>query len=388
MHASGEVAQADRSDGQALDHAALAVDHRDVADIDRAFHQDEGAGDHILHQALRAKAERQADHAGAGEQRRDVDPQFGKDDERRQDADRDEEHVAHERQQGADSRGADQGVPVAVGARQIGGDGAVPDLPGQQGEERDEDDGGQMTEYGSADGAAQNGADIDPPGRQHGEQRAEAKGIEKRQAQRREIEVGAPRDRRKARENPRVHCKKPVEAARDPAFREQEQEDHRRRQDRRAQKIGEAARNAQGPDDIERDQIGRGDDMPNLAQSRAEGRRQGAQEGEGPRSPPQRRCDCLPVLQDEDDEQHRDEQAKNFGGGQMNGGRHAEQCASLKDEVAPDDGDDEPPGPDIEIGGCVVGKRREPQGRRERIQHKLRQRRPRERERDRIDDGE
>ena len=47
----------------------------EVADVDCALELDEDAGDHVLNQLLRAEADRQAEYAGTGEQRCDVDAQ-------------------------------------------------------------------------------------------------------------------------------------------------------------------------------------------------------------------------------------------------------------------------------------------------------------------------
>src|SRR5262249_24588897 len=53
----------------------------DIADGNLIFHQDEQAGDDILDQRLAAKADRNTDDTGAGEQRSDVDPDMGQDDQ-------------------------------------------------------------------------------------------------------------------------------------------------------------------------------------------------------------------------------------------------------------------------------------------------------------------
>ena len=72
-----------------LDHARPSghLDH--VADPHRVAEQDEHAGDDVLDQLLRAEADREPDHAGAGEQGRDVEPELGQDQEQRDQA---EEH--------------------------------------------------------------------------------------------------------------------------------------------------------------------------------------------------------------------------------------------------------------------------------------------------------
>ena len=57
------------------------------ADAERVLGEEEDAGDDVAHQRLRAEAERQADHAGARQQRRDLDaerPQRGQDQQHQQ----------------------------------------------------------------------------------------------------------------------------------------------------------------------------------------------------------------------------------------------------------------------------------------------------------------
>ena len=50
------------------------ADRHHLALVDRVLELDEGPGDDVLHQLLGAEADRQAKHAGAREQRRDVHP--------------------------------------------------------------------------------------------------------------------------------------------------------------------------------------------------------------------------------------------------------------------------------------------------------------------------
>ena len=77
-----DAAQPGGPQADPLDHAAdLAFDVDDVADPELVFDQDEHPGEEVLDQRLRAEAERDADHAGAGEQRRQADPDLAEDHE-------------------------------------------------------------------------------------------------------------------------------------------------------------------------------------------------------------------------------------------------------------------------------------------------------------------
>ena len=69
-----------------FDHACPPghLDH--VAHAQCVAEQDEHAGDDVLHQLLRAEPDREPDHAGAGQERRDVDPELGEDQEQRDQA--------------------------------------------------------------------------------------------------------------------------------------------------------------------------------------------------------------------------------------------------------------------------------------------------------------
>ena len=73
MHRAFLVAQHDRPQVDLFDQPALAVDDGDVADAHLILEDQEEAGDDVAHQRLRAEADRQADDAGAGQRRGDVD---------------------------------------------------------------------------------------------------------------------------------------------------------------------------------------------------------------------------------------------------------------------------------------------------------------------------
>ena len=51
---------------------ADAVDRRDVADAHLILQNQEEAADHVAHQRLRAEADREAENAGTGQERGDV----------------------------------------------------------------------------------------------------------------------------------------------------------------------------------------------------------------------------------------------------------------------------------------------------------------------------
>ncbi|MNX92704.1 hypothetical protein D3C86_1248560 [compost metagenome] len=127
------VAQLHRADGHAFHHAGVVGQLDRIADGDGILDHDEQAGDQILHQALGAEADGQADHAGAGQQRRDVDTQVGQHRNHGDDQQPHERRVAHQRQDGLGAQARLLAAPVA---RCEGlGDGGVdqqPDQPRQQ----------------------------------------------------------------------------------------------------------------------------------------------------------------------------------------------------------------------------------------------------------------
>ena len=76
---------AHRGDPQAdrLDHAGRLAEVDRVAHAVLVLQQHEQAGDQVLDQALRAEAERHADDAGAGQQRRQVEAELAQHQQRR-----------------------------------------------------------------------------------------------------------------------------------------------------------------------------------------------------------------------------------------------------------------------------------------------------------------
>ena len=72
VHRAFAVAQHDRAQVDRLDQAADPVDRGDVADAHLVLEDQEEAADDVAHQRLGAEADREADDAGAGQHRRDV----------------------------------------------------------------------------------------------------------------------------------------------------------------------------------------------------------------------------------------------------------------------------------------------------------------------------
>jgi hypothetical protein len=63
------MAQPQRADRDVLDGAADAAALDVLADPEGVVQQEEHSGDDVFHQRLGAKADREANHAGAGDQR-------------------------------------------------------------------------------------------------------------------------------------------------------------------------------------------------------------------------------------------------------------------------------------------------------------------------------
>ena len=97
-----------------------------VADLDAVFQQQEQSGDQVLHQLLRAEADGDADDAGAGQQRRDVDADLAQRRQADHGDDQAQQRGAQHRLEGAQPRGtgemavARQRVDLAVHQRVAG----------------------------------------------------------------------------------------------------------------------------------------------------------------------------------------------------------------------------------------------------------------------------
>ena len=111
------VAQLDRAQREALDRALVAAADDVLADPERVVEQVEDARDHVLDQRLRAEADGDADHAGAGDQRRDLHAHGRQRHQHRHDQEDDEQDVAQDRQQRAHARAAAGLVRVGAARR-------------------------------------------------------------------------------------------------------------------------------------------------------------------------------------------------------------------------------------------------------------------------------
>ena len=166
-------AEADSADGEGFDSAAEAGEGDDVADLHGVLEEEEKAGNEVLDEFLRAKADGDADNAGAGEERSDVHADLA---ERHQDDDQedgDQQHGAEHGQQGAEAAGAGElglfGEPGQVqfepGIR------TFPHAHGEQDGDADEGEGG----YGAAAKARvfEPADDAEAPGFEEGEEAEE-----------------------------------------------------------------------------------------------------------------------------------------------------------------------------------------------------------------------
>ena len=137
------VAQLDRAQAEGFDRALVAAALDVLADAEGVVEQVEHAADDVLDQRLRAEADGDADHAGAGDQRSDLDAERRERHQRRHGDQGDEEDVAQDRQQRAQPRPAPRllGVRLARGLRlrELAVDHGLQHMPGEVGEQHDHD---------------------------------------------------------------------------------------------------------------------------------------------------------------------------------------------------------------------------------------------------------
>ena len=98
------VPELHRAQAEAFDRALVGAALDVLADAESIVEQVEDAGDHVLDQRLRAEADGDADDAGAGDQRPDLDAERGQHHQQRHDHDGCEQHVLEDRQQRAHAR--------------------------------------------------------------------------------------------------------------------------------------------------------------------------------------------------------------------------------------------------------------------------------------------
>jgi len=98
------MAQLHRAQAEALDDAAIGAALDVFADPEGVVEQIEDAADHVAHQGLRAEADGDADDAGARDEGPDLDPERGEAHHGGDHDDEHEQHVAQDRQKGAQAR--------------------------------------------------------------------------------------------------------------------------------------------------------------------------------------------------------------------------------------------------------------------------------------------
>ncbi len=76
MDRPGMVAKLQRANRQFFDRSDRVADDQVLSDPERVVDQEEDTGDHVPHQRLGAKTDRDADDAGAGQQRGDIDAEI------------------------------------------------------------------------------------------------------------------------------------------------------------------------------------------------------------------------------------------------------------------------------------------------------------------------
>ena len=164
------VAQPHRADRDVF-HRAFDVAEVDVlADPERVVDQEEHARDDIAHQGLRAEADRQADHAGAGDERADIDAERRQHDHRHHHAERREQGVAEQRHQGSQARRAGAAAlaaRLAVGHhvlfRDVAVDGAAQNFPADIGQQQRETDIENRAGHLLADALRRDVEDVEAP---------------------------------------------------------------------------------------------------------------------------------------------------------------------------------------------------------------------------------
>src|SRR5262249_53485936 len=188
---AGVVAHPDAADAHRFDDAGMAAEIDDVADRDGVLGEDEDAGDDVLHQGLGAEADGEADDAGTGQKRRDIEAELREHDQRHHDDEHDAEGVAQERQQRAHARVGGGVAPARPVAPEEALDQLVHQLGQHERHQQDDADGDQSAEDAAAEVAGQPVERVQAPDlqqRQHDEEIDDAlqQGLQERQ-----IAVGA-----------------------------------------------------------------------------------------------------------------------------------------------------------------------------------------------------
>ena len=163
------VPELHRTQAEAFDGPLVGAALDILADPESIVEQIEDAGDDVLDQRLRAEADRHADHAGAGDQRPDLDPERGQHHQQPDDHDCCEQHVLENRQQRAHARLSRILLPVRGRRRPLHlaephGDDCLDDAPAEISGK--DDDGGIDAAAHEAVGevvARRHAGDVDPP---------------------------------------------------------------------------------------------------------------------------------------------------------------------------------------------------------------------------------
>ena len=226
----------------------------------------EDPGDDVLHQLLRAEADGDADDAGAGQQRADVDADLA---ERRQADDRQdggEQRRAEDRRQRAQpgrarvARLARQTIETALQR-------VVDPFPHRCGDRHGDADGEQRRRQAAADRiAAKQPQGVETPGLEQSRQRRAADDGANDCAQRRSIAPRPPLQRDALGRQGAGSRQRAIEQAERGDLRQTADDQHRRGDDDQLQRTGEAVVQAQRPDQPRRDDDEDGEIVPDVGE--------------------------------------------------------------------------------------------------------------------------
>src|SRR5690625_952160 len=352
MNVALEVAQEHGAHRHALDHTGMSRDQHHISNRDGVFDQDENAGNDILDQGLSTEADGQADHPGAGQQRRDVHADFRQDDQGNQHHEHDAHGILRQRQQCPQPLPATLGSPPLDRRLHVGGK----DLPEQERDDRDEADQKDGREQGPAIAAAQPAEGSKPPDLQNQQCGEDRQADVEDAVKGGNVAVGALLEEWIPSTQITMEAEDPFDKQRNHPPDHPRTGKDKNRQESAAQEEMKAAFHIEGPDDKAPDHIGNGQHVPYLRKTDP----QVAERGGSPPLADDQMLYGLTLLEDEDDHHARENQCQQRHEHVIGARGQPEHLARQQQKIAVDADEGEAPQPDLQIERRYILDRQQP----------------------------